>query len=178
MQERCDTQVAHFAHIKGKPVTNRVTLAQLDSMAEADVATLPHDMLSMLLEDVAEQMAYAKRLDGKLTTALHLKFAERAQELRRAVGKDTGRVRIEDHPEYIVVSDLPSITDWDQDALKQAIEVIQSWGEAETDYVSVTRKVPESKYRSWPPSIRKVFEPARTVRTGKPSYEIVKREAA
>ena len=41
-------------------------------------------------------------------------------------------------------------------------------------YVDVTLKVPERKYTAWPPAIRSAFETARTVRTGKPTFRLVR----
>ena len=38
-------------------------------------------------------------------------------------------------------------------------------------------EVSERKYAAWPPHIRKVFEAARTVRTGKESFELIAGDA-
>jgi hypothetical protein len=35
----------------------------------------------------------------------------------------------------------------------------------------------ERRYVAWPPHIRKVFEPARTVRTGKESFQLIAGDA-
>ena len=33
-------------------------------------------------------------------------------------------------------------------------------------------KVAESKYTAWPPAVRQLFEPARTLKAGKPTYKL------
>ena len=42
----------------------------------------------------------------------------------------------------------------------------------DTQYVDIAIKVPERKYTAWPESIRTAFAPARTVKTGKPSFRL------
>ena len=76
-----------------------------------------------------------------------------------------------------VVADLPKKIDWDQHDLAELVERIKAEGEDPRDYVEVTLKVSERKYGSWPKHIRSLFEPSRTVRAGKESFElIVKKE--
>ena len=58
------------------------------------IARLPVDQLAALAEDVDEMKAEAKRLGDLMSLALHQRFGDAAATLRRAEGKDTGRVRI------------------------------------------------------------------------------------
>ena len=46
-------------------------------------------------------------------------------------------------------------------------------GEDPRDYVEVSLKVSERKYGSWPTHIRSLFEPSRTVRAGKETFELI-----
>jgi hypothetical protein len=132
----------------------------------------------MLLEDVAALMARAKCLDEKLTTALDLRYSERARRARAAEGKDTGRVRLVDE-DFEVIADLPKATVWDQRKLATVFSVIaEQWRENPHEYITVKYGVPESKFSAWPTPVRKLFEPARTVKPGKPSYSLAKKEAA
>ena len=55
------------------------------------------------------------------------------------------------------------------DALAEQIRV---GGEDPGEYVEVSFKVAERAYAAWPERIRNAFEPARTVRTGKPTYRL------
>lgn len=157
--------------------TNHTTLAQLDQMSEGDASALPIEHLALLLEAVADEKNRVKRLDAKLNAALHARFGEFANKSRKVLDKDTGRVRW-DEDGFTVVADLPAIVDWDQPEMAKAAETVRSWGEPEDDYFITVRKVPETKFKAFPSAIRKTFEAARTVRTGKPSYELVKKEAA
>ena len=160
-------------------MSNRYTLAQLREMTADQVSILAVDHLAMLLEDVAELKADAKRLDDLLNTAIALGYGPRAAELRKAEGKATGTVSIEAEG-YTVRADLPKKVEWDQAALRVAMETVKGWGEDPADYITAALSVPESKFNAWPASIRAVFEPARTVSTGRASFKIErsKRRAA
>jgi hypothetical protein len=160
-------------------MSNRVTLAQLDGMAIGEVSTLPVDQLAMLLEDVAEEKARAKRHGDILDAVLHQRFGALAADARRTEGKDTGRVRLVEG-DFVVSADLPKKVEWHQPKLREAAATVASWGEDVGDFVTTELKVSEDKFNAWPKSIRAVFEPARTVGTGKPSYKLerAKKEAA
>ena len=60
----------------------------------------------------------------------------------------------------------------------EAVETLRGWGEAPEDYISFEIKVAEARFNAWPPAIRKLFEPARTLKTGKPSYKLEALKAA
>lgn len=158
----------------------KTTLAELQELRTDEVAKLPVDQLQALVEDVAILLSRAKLLDEKISAALDLRFAEQARAARSAAGKDTGRVRLMDD-EFEIVADSPKAVVWDQAALSDIAAVIRDeWKENPADYMTVKYGVPESKFLAWPSALQKAFEPARTVKTGKPSYEIIakKREAA
>ena len=157
-------------------MTNRTTLAQLREMDAAQAARLPVDHLALLLEEVGALKADAKHLADLLHDALHARYGAPAAA-RRAEGKDTGRVRIADEA-FEVVADLPKKAAWDQPKLTEAVATIRSWGENPADYVTTEIRVPESRFTAWPPRIRSVFEPARTVATGRPSYTLEPKDAA
>ena len=133
-------------------MSNRVTLAQLAEMKMQEAAALPVDQLAMLLEDVANEQARIKSINGKLDNALHLRF--------------------------VVLSDLPKKVTWDQDKLFDAVEKLEDMGEDPAGYIERKLSVPESKFTAWPPSLQSMFADARTVGTGKPSYIIERRKEA
>ena len=83
--------------------------------------------------------------------------------------KDTGTIRFEDGG-VIVIADLAKRIDWDQAKLAQIAENIASSGEDPSEFIETRLKVSERKYTALPESWRKGFEPARTVRTGKPKF--------
>lgn len=148
-------------------------------MQIAEVARLPIAIIQMLVEDVAVLIARAKSYDEKLSAALDLRFSEKARAARSAEGKDTGRIRFDDE-EFEIVADSPKAVIWDQKSLASiAAKIRDEWSEDPADYLTVKYGVAESKFTAWPPLLRKTFEPARTLRAGKPSYEIVaKKDAA
>ena len=156
---------------------NSVTLAQLGDMSAQEVANLPVDHIALLLEEVAGQKVQTKRLDDKLFAAVSLKYAGQAAYLRKSAGKDTGTVTIIDG-DFAVRADLPKCVDWDETGLERVEAELLTMGEPVSDYISIKRAVPERAYSSWPSSLRKMFEPYRTVGVGKPSFKIERRIAA
>jgi hypothetical protein len=92
-------------------------------------------------------------------------------------GKDTGTVRLQDGP-VTVVAELPKRVDWDQTMLANLVERIRADGADPAEYVDIAFSVPERKYTAWPKDIRQEFEPARTVRTGKPKFRLLLGEEA
>jgi len=158
-------------------ISNSVTLAQLVEMDAQQVDNLPLDLIEMLLEEVAGQKAFVKSADDKLFSTLDRRFASKAAEARRADNRDTGTVHII-LAGWRVKADLPKRVTWSQPALADAEAKLRDlWEEDPAEYIITERKVAESKYNAWPKSIQRLFAPARTVGTGKPSYELV-REAA
>ena len=158
-------------------VTNRVTLAQLANLPTLEVQALPLPQIAMLLEDVAAMMREAKAHSDRLQAALHACFGAEAAFARRAEDKLTGTITLAVEGSK-VRCDLPKKVEWDQRRLAEAVEMVRSWGEPVGDYVTIEYKVSETAYAAWPSSIRAVFEPARTVSAGKPTYKIDLTEAA
>jgi hypothetical protein len=147
--------------------------AGIDAMSIGDLAILPAATLASLKAQVEQIYEEAHRLDDKLDAALDYRYGPRAHQARAAQAKDTGTVRFEDNG-FIVVADLPKRVKWDQQRLKELVELIRSgWGENPADYVKVKFEVSERAYESWPPRLKELFTPARTVETGKPSYELI-----
>ena len=103
--------------------------------------------------------------------ALHRRYGAIATEHRQAEGKDTGRVRFLDAG-FEISADLPKRVEWDQARLAAAIATLRSWGEDPADYVATEIKVAESRFTAWPPKLQALFQPARTVGTGRPSYSL------
>jgi hypothetical protein len=156
---------------------NRTTLAQLREMTASQVAVLPTAELAALLDDAAELKADAKRVSDLLHDALHARFGAAAATARRAEGKDTGRVRLEEDG-FEVVADLAKRVEWNQARLAEAVSTLRDWGEDPADYVATELRVPEARFTAWPRRIRALFEPARTVATGRPTYTLAPKDPA
>lgn len=66
----------------------------------------------------------------------------------------------------------PKIVDWDQEALKDIVDMIRStWNDDPNQYVGVKYSVSENAYNGWPSALRRPFEAARTVRAGATSMK-------
>ena len=141
----------------------QLSMAQLDALPIADLDKL-------IKQATAAKDTVALYLGG-LHATLHSRFAEHASQLRTQAGKSTGTVRIEVDG-FVIIADLPKRPEYDQVKLKSAVEALRKWGENPDDYVGTEFKVSESRYNAWPPSIRKLFEPARTLKVGKPTYKL------
>ena len=151
--------------------TNRPHLETIRNVPIGEIAQLPAEHLALLQEDAAAALDAGKRLKEWIDSAIALRFADHAQALRREAGRDTGTIRFEQDG-VTVVADLPKRVDWDQDRIAKLVERIRAGGDDPSQYVDIAIKVPERKYTAWPDHIRTQFEPARTVRTGKPSITL------
>ncbi len=152
-------------------ITNRPQLETIRNLPIGEVAQLPAEHLALLQEDATAVLDASKKAKDWIEAAIVLRFSEPAQALRREAGKDTGTVRFEQDG-VTIVADLPKRVDWDQALIADLIERIRAGGDDPGQYVEIAIKVPERKYTAWPDHIRRQFEPARTVRTGKPSISL------
>lgn len=156
-------------------ISNHITLADIHRMPVGQIAALPADQLALLKGAADEQLTQAKSVADWLDGAISLKYADRAQDTRQEAGKDTGTIRFEDHG-VTVIAELPKRIDWDQALLAQIAENIASAGEDPAEFIETKLSVSERKYSALPESWRLGFEPARTVRTGKPKFLLVLNE--
>jgi len=155
------------------PQAASVTLADFPHLTLQQIANLPAAELARLKQEADAAMRHAKSIVASLEDALDHRYGPRAQPLRASQEKDTGTVRFEDNG-FVVVADLPKRIKWDQQKLKELVELIRSgWGEDPTGYVKIKYDVSERAYEAWPPMLRELFTPARTVETGKASYELI-----
>ena len=151
----------------------KVSLEELRNFTVQEIADLPVFALFRLQGAAEANLRRAQALADWLDGALAIRYRDRAQQVRASQEKDTGTVRFEDNG-FIVVADLPKRVKWDQQRLGELVELIRSgWGENPAHYVKVKFEVSERAYESWPPRLKELFTPARTVETGKPSYELL-----
>ena len=73
---------------------------------------------------------------------------------------------------YKITVTIPMRTTWDEKKLKEISQTIQSHGDDPEQYIQFKPQVSESVYKSWPEQIKKVFEPARTIKPGKRKIEV------
>lgn len=129
------------------------------------------ESLFQLKHDATELMATAKALVEHIDQALSLKYAEHAQQLRLAAGKDTGIVHFDDDLVRIT-ADLPKKIEWDQAILADITQRIAANGDNPSEYIEISYRVSEAKFNAWPDSLKSVFVPARTLKTGKPGFRL------
>ena len=68
---------------------------------------------------------------------------------------------------------MPKRVEWDQQGLDNAAAVLAERFDANPkDYIKVKLSVSEAVYQVAPATIRELFDPARTVKTGKPNIGI------
>lgn len=151
---------------------NRVTIEDILGMPIGEIAALPADQLVLLAGEAAEALERARRVKDRFDGALDVKYGAPASTTRAKTGKATGTVRFNDG-DFVVIADLLKRVKWDQTRLAEAVEIIRrDWHDDPAQYVRSELKVAEAAYSTWPAAIRQLFEPARTVETGKPTYRI------
>jgi hypothetical protein len=154
------------------PASVDVIPTDLPKLTVQQIAALPAPELAHLQKDAQAGLQKAKALVAWLDGALSLRYRDRARQARAQAEKDSGTIRFEDNG-VTVVADLAKKVEWDQHELAELIDRIKADGENPRDYVEVSLRVSERKYTAWPSHIRKAFEPARTVRAGKESFELI-----
>jgi hypothetical protein len=150
---------------------DQVTLKQLRDWPLGKVAAQPIEILAALADSLAETKTLVADAEVRLNAGLDARFGDRARQLRAAKGKDSGRVRLADGL-FVIVAELPKRIDWDQDKLAAIVARIRQYGDDPSEYVRTIFDVSERAYGAWRSPIRRLFEPARTVKLGKPRYAI------
>ena len=150
---------------------NRLTLDLAIATPAGDLAAYPSEVLFQLKNDASDQQAVAKARTDHIDRAIELKFADRAHGLRMEAGKDTGVVHFDDG-RVRITADLPKKVDWDQAKLAEITRRIAANGDDPSEYVDISYRVSETKFTAWPESLKSAFSPARTLKTGKPSFRL------
>ncbi len=143
------------------------------TMTPAEMSALPTSDLAEMQAEIAAAMDHAKSLKSILDHAINEKF--RTQIEQKYAEKHTGTAHILDG-DYDLEINVPKKIDWDQALLKKAEAQIIEWGDDPEEYISVTRKVSESAWKSWPSRLKEMFADARTESTAKPQFKITRKE--
>lgn len=152
---------------------NEITIfpEQLSAMSDAQLASLPPTQLCEVHHNLAQLVDWVKKAQAKVHAAMQRRYAEQERAVRVEAGKDFGTVRFNDGQVRITV-DTPKRVSWDQKQLAAIAERIAASGERVQEYVDIEFSVPESRFNNWPAALREQFEPARTVKPGKSSYDL------
>lgn len=152
---------------------NDLTLypADLAALSVAQLAALPPEQKAEISRNLDEALAWIKQARAKFDAALDAAYGEQGRAARLAAGKDFGVVHLTDGALRVTV-DVPKRVAWDQAQLSQMARRIAAAGERVEDYLDVEYSVSESRFNHWPAALRAQFEPARTVKPGKPSFRL------
>jgi len=140
-----------------------MTLEDLPEQSPAALDALPVEVLARLQAQAQTRLASASQMVAILHGVLTRRYAQGLNETGTHRRADGG---------YEIRIEVPKKVSWDQDKLSGVIETIRSWGENPADYVETKLSVSETSYKAWPPAIRDLFTPARTVKPGKAKFEI------
>jgi hypothetical protein len=154
---------------------NRVSLADLLAMSLADALKLPTEQIALLADDLVVANKELKAQGAALLVLLDRRYGARAQAKRHEEKKDTGTVRLDDG-DFEIAAGLPKNVSWSQPLLASLWEKIRESGDDPGQYIDVEYSMPEDRYSALPEHLRRPFESARTVKTGKPTYKIERKE--
>lgn len=124
--------------------------------------------LAELLDAMSDAVGQAKAALNQSYSDLYGASA-RAQLL--AQGKDSGTTHILED-DFDISIEIDKTVKWDQKQLAAIFERIAASGEKATDYIDLKYGVSETRFKSWPETLKKPFEAARTVTPGKPRFAI------
>lgn len=134
-------------------------------------------MISDLLKDraaVLAQMAAIQEVLNELDEQINEAISPRLVEIRDLQQKPYGTVNITLEG-YKITETVPKKVEWDQPTMMDIFERIMKAGDTPANYMKLKLEVPEKNWEAFDASVRAVFEPARTVKTGKPQlkFEVV-----
>ncbi|NCP64077.1 MAG: hypothetical protein GW836_05395 [Paraglaciecola sp.] len=148
-----------------------LSLEHAQLMSIGDLASATAADLQQVQAEASELLRKSKALKDWIDGAVALKYEQRAQAIRLEQGKDTGKVHFMDDG-IRVTSELSKRPEWDQQKLADIAKRIAEAGDDPAEFIDVAYKVSERKYTAWPESLRAAFEPARTLKTGKPTFHL------
>ena len=85
---------------------NTPGIDELINLPVGEIALLPVDLLAAMQREIDAAGKQMKAVTARFNTALEVRFATRAAEVRSASGKDTGTVRLIEG-DFTIVADLP-----------------------------------------------------------------------
>lgn len=144
---------------------------QLNDLSVGQLAGLAHHQLHEVDSNLDQLIVWAKKARSKVDAALEQRYGEQARKDLTDSGRDVGTTHLTDGPLRIKF-DLPKRVSWDQKQLSTIAQRIVATGEQVQDYMDVDLSVSESRFNNWPPALKEQFAPARTVKPGKPSYQL------
>ena len=145
--------------------------ADIAEMSVSQLAALPPEQKREVDKNLDAALDWLKKARTKFDTALDQYYGEHARAALHESGRDFGTAHISDGPLHIKF-DLPKKVSWDQKQLAEIAERIAASGEKVEGYLDIKLSVSESRYTNWPPALQQQFATARTVDSGKPSFQL------
>lgn len=148
-----------------------INIGSLPELSVSQLAALPQQQLQEFDLSLNLMATWIKQSRDRLNTALEQRYGEQARQSLQESGRDFGVTHIDDGA-LQVTYELPKRVSWDQKRLAEMAERIAAAGENVSDFIDIDYSVSESRYKNWPTALREQFEPARTVKPGKPSFRL------
>lgn len=146
-----------------------MTYDELAGASPGVLDKLPIAVLANLQAEADRHLASAQQMQAILHGVLTRRYATGIN--------GTGTTHRADGDFDIKVT-VPKTVAWDQERLASAMATIRDeWEGDPAEYVETKLSVQERKFDAWPAPIRDLFTPARTVKPGKPKFEIALRDA-
>ena len=146
-------------------MTIQINGANLSDMTSGEVAALPISVIQAAFDGVEANIKRLSEVKKMLTRAIEIKFADDITSM------GTGSLTIERENTLIKVTRPKSVA-WDQEILHDLYVKIQNeWNDDPSEYIQAKYGVSENAYNGWPTTLRKQFEPARTVKAGATSLK-------
>lgn len=154
---------------------NSISMEDLLTMTPADLEALTVDQLLLIQQEIVEEATRIKNIKTIYDSVLNKRYTESIARAYEAKDNTYGKATFSDdsQKDYVVEVETPKNVKWDDEAMKAGEAVIRDkWEENPEDYITFTRKIPEATFNAWPPAIKKVFAPARSVTAGKRKISI------
>lgn len=143
----------------------------IDELADASPGVLdklPVSLLKTLQEEADAHLAAAQQMQAILHGVLTRRYA---------AGLNATGITHRQDGDFDIKITVPKTVAWDQDRIADAMATIRDeWEGNPAEYVETKLSVQERKFDAWPSAIRDLFAPARTVKPGKPKFEIAQRD--
>lgn len=109
---------------------------------------------------------------GQVNDQINAIATEASKAAFLAAGKDTGTLETTQDGVRIKTT-VGKTVKWDQGKLADIGSRIEVSGDDPGQYIKTAYSVEERAYSTWPDAIKKVFDPAREVKPGKPKFEFL-----
>ena len=147
-------------------------LPQIMDQAVTEIAALPSEELALLQQQIESRLEGIKRGKEKLSDAIALKYVVKSSSLRQKMAKESGAIKFTDN-DVSISANIAKKIQWDQDVLAGIAKRIHANGEDPLEFMTITYKIPESKYNAWPESLREQFSSARTLSMSRETFQLV-----